>query len=36
MAIDVLQDKIRKLKNPSMIDFTVKPEHIPAQILLKL
>ena len=33
MAIDVLQDKIRKLKNPSMIDFTVKPEHIPAQIL---
>lgn len=32
MAIDFLQDKIRKLKNPSMIDLTVKPEHIPAHI----
>ena len=33
MAIDILQEKIRKLKNPSMIDLTVKREHIPAQIL---
>ena len=33
MAIDILQDKIRKLKNPSMIDLTVKRDHIPAQIL---
>lgn len=29
MAIDVLQDKIRKLKNPSMIDFGVLQEHVP-------
>lgn len=33
MAIDSLQEKIRKLKNPSMIDLTVKKEHIPAYIL---
>jgi orotidine-5'-phosphate decarboxylase len=33
MAIDFLQDKIRKLKNPSMIDLTLKPEHIPAHIV---
>ena len=29
MAIDALQDKIRKLKNPSMIDFGVLEEHVP-------
>lgn len=29
MSIDKLQDKIRKLKNPSVIDFGVLPEHIP-------
>ena len=33
MSIDVLQDKIRKLKNPSMIDFAVKQENIPAHLL---
>ena len=33
MAIDSLQDKIRKLKNPTVIDFTMKREHIPAIIL---
>ena len=33
MAIDFLQDKIRKLKNPSMIDLTLKPEHIPTHIV---
>ena len=32
MAIDSLQDKIRKLKNPTVIDFTMKQEHIPANI----
>ena len=33
MAIDKLQDKIRKLKNPSVVDFTVELESIPAPIL---
>lgn len=33
MAIDFLQDKIRKLKNPTIIDFTMKQEHIPPHIL---
>ena len=32
MAIDYLQDRIRKLKNPSVIDFNVLPEHIPPHI----
>lgn len=29
MSIDKLQQKIRKLKNPSVIDFTAAPEQIP-------
>lgn len=29
MSIDALQDKIRKLKNPSMVDFGVQRECIP-------
>lgn len=33
MSIDSLQDKIRKLKNPSVIDFTVSKEQIPPHIL---
>lgn len=33
MSIDTLQEKIRKMKNPSMIDFGVKAEHIPPQLL---
>lgn len=33
MAIDQLQEKIRKQKNPCMVDFTVAKEHIPAHIL---
>ena len=33
MSIDVLQHRIRKLKNPSVIDFNVLPEHIPPQLL---
>lgn len=32
MAIDVLQDKIRKLKNPSMIDFGIMEEHLPKHL----
>ena len=33
MSIDKLQQKIRKLKNPSIIDFTVLPEQIPPHLL---
>ena len=33
MSIDKLQDKIRKLKNPSMVDFSVDLEKIPPYIL---
>ena len=33
MAIDVLQEKIRKLKNPTIIDFSVTPEHLPQHLL---
>lgn len=32
MSMDKLQDKIRKLKNPTMLDLTIIPEHIPAHI----
>jgi len=30
MAMDVLQEKIRKLKNPSMVDLTLLPSRLPA------
>ena len=33
MAIDVLQEKIRKLKNPSVVDLTLLPEDLPPQLL---
>ena len=33
MSIDLLQDKIRKIKNPSMVDFTTRTEEIPAFLL---
>ena len=33
MAIEVLHDKIRKLKNPSMVDFSMNASCIPAHIL---
>ena len=33
MSIDVLQEKIRKLKNPSVVDFFACQEHIPNHIL---
>ena len=32
MSIDKLQEKIRKTKNPSVIDFTVLPDHIPLHL----
>lgn len=32
MSIDTLQERIRKLKNPSVIDFNLLPEHIPSHI----
>lgn len=33
MSIDRLQDKIRKLKNPTVVDLGVLAEHIPAHIM---
>lgn len=33
MAIERLQEKIRKLKNPCVVDFNAEKEHIPAHIL---
>ncbi len=32
MAIDRLQEKIRKMKNPTVVNFSMLPEHIPQQI----
>ena len=29
MSVDVLQEKIRKLKNPSVVDMTLLPEELP-------
>ena len=33
MSIDVLQDKIRKLKNPSMIDLTLPVGELPPHLI---
>ena len=33
MSVDILQDKIRKLKNPSMVDFTIRQQEIPAFLM---
>lgn len=33
MAIELLHEKIRKLKNPSMVDFGVKKDSIPPHLL---
>lgn len=33
MSIDILQDKIRKRKNPSVIDFAVQWENLPPHLL---
>lgn len=32
MSVDKLQERIRKLKNPSVLDFNMLPEHIPPHI----
>ena len=32
MSIDILQEKIRKLKNPTIVDLSILPEHIPSHI----
>ena len=33
MSIDVLQTRIRKLKNPAMVNLTMDPNHLPPQLL---
>lgn len=33
MAIDRLIEKIRKMKNPLIVDFSMLPEHIPTEIM---
>lgn len=33
MSVDVLQEKIRKLKNPSMVDFGIRPDGVPPHLL---
>jgi orotidine-5'-phosphate decarboxylase len=33
MSIDKLHEKIRKLKNPSVIDFGIKPDRLPPHLL---
>lgn len=33
MSIDLLHDKIRKTKNPSIIDFSIKNDSLPAHLL---
>ena len=33
MSMDRLQDKIRKTKNPSILDFDITKEHLPAHLL---
>ena len=32
MSVDILQDKIRKTKNPTVVDLNMLPEHIPESI----
>lgn len=32
MSVDKLQERIRKLKNPSVVDFNMLPEHIPPHV----
>lgn len=32
MSLDRLQERIRKLKNPSVVDFSISPEHIPPHL----
>ena len=35
MAMDKLQEKIRKMKNPSMVEFSVDLDKIPPHILFE-
>ena len=35
MSMDVLQEKIRKVKNPSMIDLSLKVSDLPPHLLLE-
>ena len=35
MSIDKLQDRIRKTKNPTVIDLSVSPELLPTYLLEK-
>ena len=32
MSVDMLQEKIRKCKNPSVVDFGMLPDHLPAHL----
>ncbi len=33
MSIDLLHNRIRKMKNPSVVDFSVQPENIPPHLI---
>ena len=33
MSVDLLHEKVRKLKNPSIIDLTVKPDLLPTHLI---
>ena len=33
MSIDLLHEKVRKLKNPSMVDFGIKADCLPPHLL---
>lgn len=33
MSVDMLQDRIRKIKNPTVVNMFALPEHIPPQIM---
>lgn len=35
MSVDMLQEKIRKCKNPSVIDFGILPEHLPTHLAVE-
>ena len=35
MSMDVLQDRIRKLKCPIIVDFSMKMEHMPQKVLAR-
>ena len=33
MSVDLLQEKIRKMKNPSVVDMTATADMIPQEVL---